>query len=349
MKLRYGLLLIPISALVFGSAACGGSDEDDGGGSGGTSAGGSGGSGGGGDECKPTAASCYVSGADGPGNECLALADNSGAAKAQLRLSQFEVTAPAVLSQPFMQDSIVTKKVTLSSSECNQFGDGQFNVLLEFDEAGSMMTLGTAPPHAVTGSINDGTCYGNFTDPSSGLEVGPVETAATYSGSDVSANFDAIALPIYLDDNANSDGSGQEHYALLPMNAVELTATLSGDKNCIGRYRYEALDPSQDCAPAAGEFAWENGGTLDGYVTVVEADTVFIESLAQTLCVLLSGDTAKWKGPDGDCKSSDAFAAEGYPVGDWCSTDNSAGSCQDAWHIETKFAASAVNITGTCQ
>jgi hypothetical protein len=64
--------------------------------------------------------------------------------------------------------------------------------------------------------------------------------------------------------------------------------------------------------------------------------------------VVLSGDTTLWQGPEQhDCKTSKGFANTGaLPKGDWCSTTNSAGGCQDAWHLVINYAAQAIKVKG---
>ncbi|MEB2312941.1 MAG: hypothetical protein OZ921_07240 [Sorangiineae bacterium] len=323
-----------------------GCSSDDGG-----DGGGSGGGGGGLTDCVPTAAECYgPEGASGPGAACLAKADNTGATKLQFRMSQLELSAPAVLSSPFMQDAIITKKTTLAEPTCFQNGDAQFNTLFELDTATKTLTVGGGVPQALIGPAAGGTCYAEFTDPDSKIEIGPTSTSYTEDGGKFTAIFDAgskatppkpdLVLPIYLEDKL-------DQYVLLPLHEVSLEATLSESNNCIGAFDGKTLSPSLSCVPPQGEFAWTNGGQYSAYVTVAESDTVMITSLGYSLCVLLSGDVKNWKGTDGTCKTSDGYAAKGgLPTGDWCAATNSAGGCQDAYHLETKFAASAIKIDG---
>lgn len=287
--------------------------------------------------CKPTAAECYVAGPDGPGNACLAKTDNTGD-KYQLRVSQLQVSSPVALIQPFMQDSIITKKIDLQQQACYQSGEGEFNILFEYDTKQKTLTAGASIPQGLIGAPKDGTCFAKFSDQSSGIDVGPTSTPYTVSGDTYTASFDKLVLPIYIQED-------QKNYALLPLHKVDVKATLSKDHDCVGSYKADQLKPPL-CAPAEGEFAWVNGGSFTGYITVAEADTVDVADLGESLCVLLSGDPA-WKGTDAKhtCKGSDQYKNTGkLPVGDWCSTTNSAGGCKDAWHLVTKFAASAIKI-----
>ncbi len=359
MKLSYRACALPLAAaaaFAFVQSGCSSSGSD----------GGTGGSGGAITSCVPTAAECYgPGGPGGPGSECLAKADNTGADTIQLRFSQLEVAAPTALAGPFMQDAIITKKTTFNQANCFQNGLGQFNTLFEFDTKAMTVKAGGGVPQALIGPPADGTCFASFTDAQSKIQIGPQETAFTMTGNDVHAIFDAgskmtppqpdLVIPIYLDDKL-------DQYVLLPLHEVDVTATLSDDHNCVGAYRGNELSVADSCNPKQGDFAWTNGGAFNAYVTVTESDTVMIQSLGYSLCVLLSGDVAKWKGDNVDCgvdaatgksvtcavcKGSKGYTDTGaLPVGDWCSTSNSEGGCNDAFHLETKFAASAIPIKG---
>lgn len=336
---------LSLCAVIFGGgvmllAGCG--DESDGGGSGGAGGGTGGGNGG---ACKPTAAECYVAGPDGAGSECLARADYSAADVTKMRVTSHQVASPTALASPFVQDAIITKKSTLFEPTCNLDGSGQFNLLLEYDSANQKLKLGGGVPQAVLGPIADGTCYASFTDTASGLDVKPVEAPTTINADGaVEAKIPFFVMPIYLEDKV-----GQDSYVLVPLHEMTVTAKLSADKNCVGRYAPERLDEGLGCQPNESEFAWDPGGRYEGYITVDEADKVFVVSLGQTLCVVLTGDPSKWKGPspDSSCKTSKGFAETGaMPKGDWCSTTNSAGGCQDSWRLVIDVAAQAVPIGG---
>lgn len=305
---------------------CGGDEEKPGGG-------------GGGGSCKSEVASCYVSGPDGPGNECMAKADFSSSDVTQLRLSSHQVKSPTELAAPFMQDTVITKKSTLFEPDCNLNGFGQFNFLLEVDTAQKQITLGGGVPQKLVGPSIDGTCWADFTDPTSSLKV-ERKTASYTEAADgtLKAQLDFFVMPIFTEDLVDK-------YALVPLHAVTLSAKLSADKNCIGRYAAERLSKDSSCEAAEGEFAWDPAGRYEGYITVAEADSVMVHSLGKTLCVVLTGDPTKWEGPNHDCQSSEA-AATGLPKGDWCAATNSADGCQDSWKLVIDFAAQAIDIDG---
>jgi hypothetical protein len=242
-----------------------------------------------------------------------------------------------------VQDAIISAKSALDQPDCYQYGKAQFNLLMQIDTAQKTLTLGGGVPQALIGDPKDGTCWADFVDSTSSLEVKPVTTPYTESADGLTAELADFVMPIYLEDETNVDS-----YVLVPLHEMTFSAKLSEDKNCVGRYAHETLDYDVAlCKPAQDQFAWQNGGRYEGYITVEEADNVMVVSLGQSLCVVLTGDPAKWKGTNNDCKTSTGFTAEGgLPKGDWCAATNSEGGCQDAWYLSIDFAASAIDIRG---
>lgn len=336
--------LLGWATLVLGSAfalaACGGSDDDD---TGATGTGGSG-TGGGSSACQPTLEDCYVAGPTGPGKECLAKADFTGADVTTLRVSSHQVASPLALAQPFVQDSVISKKSALKEPECNINGAGQFNLLMSIDKTAKELTLGGGVPQELVGPAKEGTCWASFTDTVSNIEVKPVTAPYTESDGTLTADFASFVMPIYLEDKVSTNG---DTYVLVPLHEMTFTAKLSADQNCVGHYAAETLDPGFSCQPAQGEFSWVPDGRYEGYITVEEADDVMVVSLGQSLCVVLTGDPSKWKGTDNTCKTSTGFTSEGgLPKGDWCASTNSAGGCQDSWRLVIDIAAQAIKIRG---
>jgi hypothetical protein len=322
-------VLLCSAALAVGMAGCGSDDESGGATSGGTTSGG----------CEPNAA-CqeYV----GTTSECLALTDNSAAPTAGLRMSQLTITQPAVLATGAVA-GIVGSAVKLDIDDCNLKGSGTFSWLLQFDN-GVLKTGGAKPVTDPRG----GFCFVN--EMVGGQTVAPILADATVGadGSFSAAMGLDVVVPIYLDAAATS-------VVLLPLNQARLfNGKLSADKNCIGAFNGKGLDPQNLCLPdeEAGVFSFENGAELEGFITLEQADSVIVDTLGQTLCVLLSGDASQYgtDAPDGTkvC-ARDANMGIIYQ-GDWCSTTNAAAdaSCKDAVKLGAKFAASAVKITGDC-
>lgn len=318
-------------------AAAGGCSSDEGGGG----SGGAGGSGAAG-ACWPTSDACYVAGPEGPGAECLAKKDNSGEAVWQGRLTSIEVVKPDKLAQQFIQGAIIDNGVSLNQQECNEGGEGTFTWLFQFDPSTNKLKTGGGLP------VKDpkaGSCFVTLTNTS--LPVGPIEVDVTIDGNNFSASGIDVNVPVFLtpDDTTNA--------LVLPLHDVEFSGTFSDDHNCIGRFNGDLLTPVNNCAPDTSttppQRFWENGGTLKGFITIEEADKVFVEELDSTLCVFLAGAN-EWKGSAKDCATSDNWIAGMRPDADWCSTTNAPAdaSCKDAWRLEGQFAGAAFQINGDC-
>ena len=321
-------------------AAAGGCSSDEGGGGGNGGAGGSGAAG----ACWPSNDACYVAGPEGPGAECLAKKDNTNEAVWQGRLTSIEVLKPAKLAQQFIQGAIIDNGVSLNQQECNEGGEGTFTWLFEFNPATNKLKTGGGPP------VQDpkaGSCFVTLTNTS--LPVAPIEVDVTIDGQNFSASGIDVNVPVFLnpDDTTNA--------LVLPLHDVEFSGTFSADHNCIGSFNGDELQPINNCAPDTSttppQRFWKNGGTLKGYITILEADQVYVEELGSTLCVFIAG-AADWKGPApaNDCATSAKWMAGERPAGDWCSTTNAPadGSCSDAWRLEGQFAGAAFQINGDC-
>jgi hypothetical protein len=132
--------------------------------------------------------------------------------------------------------------------------------------------------------------------------------------------------------------------AMLPLQGVSLSGTITASRNCIGRYQAEQLDTDLACAPEEPSKFFEPWGTVEGYILLEEADTLYLTPLQQSLCVVLSGDAAQY----GNDKTPQRCRRDnnGNIVyqGDWCSDTNAAaaGDCADAVRLTGSFAASAV-------
>ena len=293
----------------------------------------------GGASCAPTDPACPAVDA-----ECLALTDNSGKSQFHLRMSQLTVNAPPVLTTPLV-GGIVSTGLNINLPECNLAGDGTFSLITEFDLDANKIRVGGALPEA---NPANGYCYqyGNFA---------PVEGDLTVDaeGNFETGVFPAIRLPIYSDMMA-------AEVIELPLREARLVgAKLSANNNCIGTFNAAGLQPRDNCKPVPSEgiFYFIDGGTLEGYITLEEADSVHVEDLSQTLCVLLSGDPAA-HGFDADpCPAAGAATCKACVrdgmgnitlEGDWCSTTNSAGGCKDSFRLSATFAASAVSLKSDC-
>lgn len=324
MRLSFGLLLL-VPTLLF---ACGSDEEEK--------------KNAGGGSCVPSAEECYVAGKTGPGAECLAKHDNQTSAVWQGRFSQITVLKPAALANEFVQTSIIDLGISLNQEKCVENGDGTFAWIFSLDPATNKMRTGGGLPIQ---NPKDGTCFVTITG--GALPIAPIDVDVTVTGDSFSATGINVNVPIFL------PGKGTTDPTILPLHEVEFKAQFNDDThNCIGKHNGDTLSPLNTCQPDTKadppERAWTPGGTIKGYITIEEADQVFVEQLGSTLCVFL--DKTFGNGPDDDCKSSAKWIAGDRPAGDWCSTTNAAAdaTCKDAYRLEGEFAASAFKVNGDC-
>ncbi len=330
----FALVVSGFGAIVLmGVAGCDGS-SDGSGGSGG-SGGGNGGSGGGtttgGAACDPA---CDAN--KGIASQCVAIVDNKDAAKYGLRMSQLTLEKPAALANPLIA-GIIDDGVTMNLEDCFLTGDGTFSWLLEFDSAtGKLKTGGAEPAKDPTA----GYCFVNTT--LGGQTVAPlvVDAAPDATGKfSVTVGGDVV-VPIFLTDVTD--------FILLPLREAKIIdAVLTSDQNCIGKFNADKLDAVDVCEPAGDVTRFENGATLDGYITLEDADAVKIAALSnKSLCTLLTGEASA----DDDSVCPRDGAGKITSKGDWCSTTNAAAdaACADAYKLGAKFAATAVKINGDC-
>ena len=339
---RVGLMAGLAGAL---ASAC--SSSDSGG------AGGSGGDGTSGDSCP--GATCTWAASTNPGAACLALADNTGKDRIDLRMNQLIVTAPQALTNTFIKKTILGANVRTNygdpsdplSNPCNMgqgTDTGGFSWLFSFDtKAGKMITGGgPAVPSAKAGSTT-GTCFYRFTDQASGEEVKPTEVPATVGSDGTIASNGSVDLtvPIFL-----ATGG----VVLLPLNHVVIQANekLTSGNNCLGVYD-KTLDPSIQCVPDDSVSYFSNGAQLEGYITVKQAEGVIVADLKETLCVLLSGQRGE---TDANNVVHCPVDGSGVPTvtGDWQSDPaggpGMSGGNKDSWKLTAVLSASAIKNNG---
>ena len=277
---------------------------------------------------------------------CVGLVSNAGETKFGLRMSEIDFSSP-----PAFASGVVAGVVSGAAEEdipsCNQNGSGTFSWLLQVDTQAQTLKMGGARPVA---------------DPTQGFSF-DTETLDTFNVApvtfpnvtpDSSGNFAItqgvdLVIPVFLDPAGDSS-------FVLPLHQARITqATLSSNNDCVGTYNASGLDPSNSCIsdnmalpPVPG---FLDGGKLDGYITLTEADTVVITKIATSLCAVLasaSGDDAgantATSGGNTVC-ARDGGGAVVYQ-GNWCSTTNAAATstCADAVKVSASFAASSVEI-----
>jgi hypothetical protein len=326
MRFRKAFVVLGMGALAGAGALAGCSDDD--GGTDGTTTGGQSAS------CAQTAPLCTA-----VDSECVALLDNKEKTTFGLRMSQLTITKPDILAGVTI-GKIVSDAVRMNLQQCHLNGTGTFSWLLEFNTTTGTVRTGGALPQT---DPTKGYC---FVDTTVGdFHIQPIEVDAPITDGRFEADVGDLIVPIYL----GSDPGVTP--ITLPLHQAKLTdGSLSTDNNCIGTYNAEGLDPENLCLPDAEHPAFLNGATLDGFITIEEADQVDVEDLGQSLCVILSGNAAVYGdgGNPARCKrdANNAITLEG----DWCADTNSAGTadCHDAFLLGAQFAASGVEITGIC-
>lgn len=282
----------------------------------------------GGADCTPPAACSAVV------SECIAQADNAGSETVALRMSYLVIDAPEALANPFVQD-LVLDGVLLDKQECYLDGKGTFSWLLQYDKAtGTLKTGGAAPS-----TPEQGYCF--LQGELGGLDVAPIEVAAPLDGGSFTvAEGKDVVVPIFDDTTGDS-------YILLPLRQARIfDAKLSADGNCIGTHNAAGLTTVDACFSTYPEYpAFITGASLDGFITLEDADTVIVPQLGSSLCTIIAG------ADDGGDPKKCVRDGEGKIdfAGDWCSETNSAGGCQDAVKLAATFAASGAKITGDCQ
>lgn len=308
--------LVFVSVLL---AGCGNPDENK---NGGESGGGSQVAGG----CSPKA-SCTA------GGECLNIADNAGSSTPGLRLSQLTIFAPPALASGIIS-GVLTGGMEPHNPVCNLNGQGTPSLLLQFDTGAGTITLGGSKPVADPASG-----YSFVREDVNGISVAPATMQGTMGGGGdfaVTSGVD-VTLPFYIDET---------NVLVLPLRKATVSGTLSADNNCIGSYNADGLDPANGCLPTADTPAFLNGGHLEAYITLEDADLISLPSVQQSLCVLLSGNAAEYG--DGAYPAKCKRGGDGQIVfqGDWCDATNSAGTpqCFDAVHFQSEFAASGVHL-----
>lgn len=286
----------------------------------------------GGDPCSPPKVCPQVA-----SSKCIALEDNSAAKSFTLRMANLTLTAPPSLTKGLVK-GVVSNGVTMNLASCNLNGGGTFSWLLQFDTATGTLKTGGATP------ANDPTKGYTFVNKTiNGFQIAPFTAMAPIGkdGSFAITKGQDVTVPVYLKLDASSA-------VLLPLKAAKLSGKVSADKNCIGEYNSKGLDPAGSCVDDATTplFIGADGkansdGKLDGYITLEQADTVIVDAVGQSLCVILSGDAATYgNGATPSLCKRDAAMKITFK-GDWCdATDDN--TCKDSARLTANFSASAV-------
>ena len=285
--------------------------------------------------CTPTTPACGSS-----TSVCVATADASAAPSFGLRVAHLTLTAPKVFAQGAVK-SIFDGSTAESLGQCNLQGSGMFNWLLRFDTEAGTLTTGAARP------VSDPFSGYTFMDETitlgaTSFAIAPVTLSAPV---DAACGLTSTAGDVRLPFFGNLSGT---MLTILPLRSLRFFNThLTPDHNCIGAFNAFGLSPANGCAPDATHPAFLDGGQLEAFISLEDADAVLVPPLGESLCLLLTGDSAKYGSGGGggaNCKRGAGNAI--VFQGDWCSATNqpAAGGCADAVSFAATFAASGTKI-----
>jgi hypothetical protein len=261
------------------------------------------------------------------------MADNGGKTTLDFRLRKLHITAPPRLATDFIQAAVIDQGINLKNL-CGEGGDGSFNWLMRFDTTKGELTTGGGPNSS--NPFHLGYCFAH--EMVNDLAVGPVTAGLMMSGGTWSSQpIPKINVPIY--DPANGGVP-----IILPLTAARLQGvTITPDGNCIGAYNpigVAAPTPgTTTCVDQAPDLCerWHTAGSIGGFITLQEAEQVYVRQEQETLCALLTvglGQTNCPKNANGEVTA----------MGDYCSKTQTPGGCADSYWLAATFAASAVVI-----
>jgi hypothetical protein len=300
--------------------------------------------------CAPASGTCSTSPCNA-NSACLAMTDNSGQSMASLRMRKLLVTAPPALafqppSKTFVQKTVIDEGINLDN-QCGEPGTGTFNWLIQFDTVNKKVTTGCAPP--TTDPFGAGYCFVDAMI--EGLHVGPVtvDMMQNSDGTWSSGLIPKLYVPIFVATGTAGAGTAPSVIVLPLSQSAVKNVTLSADHNCIGHYNSNAVTPTSNgtCVDTDDTTCvrWTTAGSLGGYMTLDEADAVDVPQLAESLCVLLAPNTTIDSSDPNEKHCSKDANGHVIAKGDFCSTTDSAGGCQDSYWLSATFAASAAKIS----
>lgn len=118
------------------------------------------------------------------------------------------------------------------------------------------------------------------------------------------------------------------------------------DTRGIGKFNAAGLDPANGCLSDAQHPAFFPDAQVVGLINLEKADTIAVDALGQSLCVVISGDAGTYGNggqPINRCKRT---SGKINLQGNWCTATNQPASalCNDAVYFAGAFAASGVTI-----
>lgn len=254
-------------------------------------------------------------------------------------MADLALTAPPALTKGLVK-SVIANGVTPAEPACNLSGGGTFSWLLSFDTVAGTVKTGGAKP-AANPALGYSFVDQNYPILGGMLHVAPVTlTAPIDAACNTTSSKSDLNLPVYL----NAMGNSQ---ILLPLRQAQfVNLTVSGNRDCIGKYNAAGLDPAGGCLADQNTPAFFPGAQVVAFFNLEDADTIPIAPIGQSLCVLLSGDANTYG--DGAQPLARCKRVNGKILfqGDWCTATNQAASaaCKDALYFAAGFAASGVII-----
>ena len=276
--------------------------------------------------CSPSAACKVVD------DSCLGEVDNTGKTTFGLRISELDVTKPAVMTQGLMA-GIISGDIQLSLPACHVKGSGTFSWLLQFDTTAKTLKTGGAPP------VADPTAGYSFTNTTiSGMQIAPAtftDITIAADGSFTNTSTKDFQVPVYL------SATDTTQVVILPLkHATIATGKLSASHNCIGEYNAAGLKVTNLCQASTGEPQFISAGTITALITLEDADQVIVAAAQQSLCAILAG-TGTTNSAGVKVCNRDAGGKNEYQ-GDTCSTIG--GTCKDSDAFVASYAASSIKI-----
>jgi hypothetical protein len=276
----------------------------------------------------------------GPNTACLAFADNSTSPTSDFRIRRLTVVAPANLASTFLQGDVVTPAIELPNKECAESGapgkGGLFNWIIRVDKTAGTLTTGGAPPSA--DPFGTGYCFMNTTV--AGHTIAPISGPLAFSGSTFTSTPAANTLFVPIFTAPPATPLDPSTLVLLPIQGGTLNSvTISPDGNCIGSYNPAGPSDATCGDDPSSCSKWNTAGSIGGFITISDADTVVVALNQKTLCAILTGKS----GPP-DASGIGHCLTDGSAKGDYCSQTKAPGGCQDSFWLTATFAASAVKI-----
>jgi len=225
------------------------------------------------------------------------------------RVTSLDVQAPTALSNALLQGII--------DSSVDEF---QFVWLLDLDLTANTMSTGSGRGVGAN-PVTENFCEVTWNADYPAANDIPI----TLSGDAVSTTgpIATLSIPMYSSEDMENP------MLVLPLSQLEiLDVELSADRTLVGSM------PTGTTQYAAN---WVEAGTVRGWISAEDAMDVPVESLNQTLCGLLSGDTGDATTPDDDCSS---------PQAEWTNQPSEIpnGGGAVGYELEANIGAGAVTI-----